>query len=350
MSRYLRKRLHLHVVSARNAIARAPCVAAVALICLLSVALAALAQFTNASRSASDGPTTASVSRFTDADLLDVAAGAAPTLVAIRNISDSPHGLFLHVGLSDGRDALAHLRADNSAAESMPSLFQLARALGVANAVASSVVIHLSLPLSPALAARPMLRRVKRALRTQLHVPVAAMSVPCVVYAGTLEVRAALRMPAVEPYEWRLAVPTADECGRPNRTAEVYARCRVVLGALVTAGVAGCDVPGIADFVGDGGADDWRLGRPCGCFRACTMAFECAAQDVVIDVWKQYVSEMCEVEHGLRGRLRRLAHIGWGVSERASGMAEWLEVVVGGDGDGKRICEESGLSFYREGG
>lgn len=306
-------------------------------------------------------------------------------LFVFKERASVPHDLIFH------QDAA--FQAD-SYGSNQPSLHELASKLRLGSLVAPSFKVTWKLPLVQDV----MTRRDKRTLYRALGFPSASRIPPNYlidinVYTngvnGNVDQRtvfnsteytnvysshappalySSLRATAVEPYEWRLRLPTTAECSRGKmdtfsptnnlqwletdaHSQQLDETCQMLTDGLMVLAVAGCSLPATSDilvgaqpllgrppnysklsrdssdgtsFENENGNDalstnSFRFGLP-NCFNQ-----HSAPSTVTVEVWKAYVEAVCPDMTEVVNKLRSLKNIQWGVARRAAYMASWAE-------------------------
>lgn len=358
--RQLRKTLHSRVMTIANALSRSPLLSACLIICVFTSAIPIISRLRSSSLSNihDTQTTTTTTVRVHDDSLLE--QRPVPSILHLDNLTSTEDGLFALAILQTQRRALVHLQKARVGTSSEgnhldrsstahPSLFLLAQALNVSSVVAPSFDVSVPLPIATDVVKHRVARVIYTSLgfRSRGHIPSGAFVVASVYPAPDITESAptvydALEMPAHEPYTWRLSFPTASECRAQENG---WKSCCFVQNALMVVAIAGCNVPGNSHFIMNA-QHAIQMGIPIGCFQNDSSLEISFAENVVMDVWKQYVRSTCKVPRDFRDLLEKLFDLGWGVGKRARGIASWLDAEQETEEGKRSVCDQSGLSFY----
>lgn len=287
-----------------------------------------------------------------DEDFLGV---EGPQVVHISHVFVKTNEIFTEADLDNGLKALIHILSLyemdeelfpypdqlssplSASSRRIPSLDSVSSALHMSGIVAPSFVIRLPLPLQPSVAKRSTTHALYKALgfSSRLQIP-QHFSAVAVVYPARLlgdpapMTKSILTTPAVEPYLWRIALPTATECahtireGRKTGIADDFKMrdaCLRVCDTMLIAYIGGCGPPGDPHFVAENNSAEIRLGRPFGCFHSSKTS---RIADATRDIWRIYVIATCRVSRDLVNSLSTLRNLSWGVGERSADAYIWL--------------------------
>lgn len=147
-----------------------------------------------------------------------------------------------------------------------------------------------------------------------------------------------LNMPAIEPYDWELNLPSSTDCGNRGTAEKVV--CRRLLYILMVTYLAGCAPIGNFDvFTPASNPAMWEhhfvLAAPRKCFDG-----SATHANLTKDILIKYLQAVCELPKGLISKVRALVGLSWGVGTRAK---ELVRLIKGDDENG--LCKE-GWTLY----
>lgn len=147
-----------------------------------------------------------------------------------------------------------------------------------------------------------------------------------------------LNMPAIEPYDWELTLPSSTECGNGGTVEKVV--CRRLLYILIVTYLGGCAPIGNFDvFTSVSNPAVWKhhfmLATPRKCFDG-----SAGHANLTKDILIKYLQAVCELPKGLITKVRGIVGLSWGVGSRAKELVRLVK-----RDDGNVLCKE-GWNLY----
>lgn len=229
-----------------------------------------------------------------------------------------------------------------------PRLHRLSRLLNLQHSVSTAYGFPLPVILDSTRADRQTARSLLHAsgFRSRSKVPQGAMlTAHVVILPPGLQPFPVLHMPAVEPYNWTVRLPTSEECGIATRNSRaegevtsIVSVCRALTEAMLVSYIGGCG------SIENGALLRWShpekgtvmLGLPRNCFRT-------IQGDVSRDILMSYLAKTCELPKGIAGTLQEVHLMGWGVGMRAMHLITDINGLCVND---RFICGEKDWMFY----